>query len=255
MSQANEGSNFYTTGEIATLCGVSVRTVQYYDNRGILVPTELSEGGRRLYTEDDVKRMHIICFLRDAGFPINSISALFADEHPEKIISILLVQQEQTLREELKEQQKKLAIVETIKREMKEIQRFSVESIGDIAHIMKQKNQLARMRILMTVSGIPVSALQLVAIILGITHGMWWLLIPWVCVAVPWGIIMSVYYFKHVAYICPECHDVFQPRLKEAFWAYHTPRMRRLTCPSCGRKGLCIEVYHEVNSENKEKRL
>lgn len=42
----------YTTGEIAKLCGVSVRTVQYYDTRGILTPSELTEGGRRLYSED-----------------------------------------------------------------------------------------------------------------------------------------------------------------------------------------------------------
>ena len=34
----------YTTGELAKLCGVTVRTVQYYDSRGILAPTELSEG-------------------------------------------------------------------------------------------------------------------------------------------------------------------------------------------------------------------
>ena len=47
----------YTTGEIAKLCGVSVRTVQYYDSRNILVPSELSEGGRRLYSEQDLKRM------------------------------------------------------------------------------------------------------------------------------------------------------------------------------------------------------
>lgn len=40
----------YASGEIARLCGVSVRTVQYYDDRGILVPSELSEGGRRLCT-------------------------------------------------------------------------------------------------------------------------------------------------------------------------------------------------------------
>lgn len=45
----------YTTGEIARLCGVSVRTVQYYDDRGILVPSQLSEGGRRLYSDDDLK--------------------------------------------------------------------------------------------------------------------------------------------------------------------------------------------------------
>ena len=44
----------YTTGELAKLCGVTVRTVQYYDARGILIPSELSEGGRRLYSEDDL---------------------------------------------------------------------------------------------------------------------------------------------------------------------------------------------------------
>ena len=98
----------YTTGEIAKLCGVSVRTVQYYDNRGILIPSELSEGGRRLYTENDLKRMHIICFLREAGLPINGISALFAEKNPQNIISILLQQQEEALLDELSESQKKL---------------------------------------------------------------------------------------------------------------------------------------------------
>ena len=236
----------YTTGEIAKLCGVSVRTVQYYDSRSILVPSELSEGGRRLYSEDDLKRMRIICFLREAGIPLGSIGELFAEEHPEKVISILLDQQEQTLREELDEQQKKLSIVETIKRELKEIPNFSVESIGDIAYLMKNKDKLRKMRWTMVLTGIPVTALQWTSIILWITNGLWWLFIVWACVAVPWGIAVSIYYYKHVAYICPECHEIFRPRFKEMFWAYHTPKMRRLTCPRCGHKGLCVEVYNEI---------
>ena len=240
----------YTTGEIAKLCGVSVRTVQYYDFRNILVPSELSEGGRRLYSEDDLKRMRIICFLREAGLPINSIGELFAEEHPEKVISILLDQQEQTLREELEEQQKKLSIVETIKRELKEVKSFSVESIGDIALIMKNKNKLRKMRWAMVLTGIPVTALQWTSIVLWITHGLWWLFVIWACVAIPWGIVVSINYFKRVAYICPECHEVFRPRLKEVFWAYHTPKMRRLTCPKCGHKGLCVEVYAEKEDKN-----
>lgn len=72
----------YTTGEIAKLCGVSVRTVQYYDSRNILIPSELSEGGRRLYSEQDLKRMKIICFLRDAGISINSIGELLSEDNP-----------------------------------------------------------------------------------------------------------------------------------------------------------------------------
>ena len=240
----------YTTGEIAKLCGVSVRTVQYYDSRNILVPSELSEGGRRLYSEDDLKRMRIICFLREAGVPINSIGELFTEEHPEKVISILLDQQEQTLREELEEQQKKLSIVETIKRELKEVKNFSVESIGDIAFVMKNKNKLRKMRWLMVLTGIPVTVLQWVSIVFWITHGLWWLFVIWACVAVPWGIVVSINYFKRVAYICPECHEVFRPRFKEVFWAYHTPKMRRLTCPKCGHRGLCVEVYAETEDKN-----
>ena len=85
MSNMNGDSNLYTTGEVAKLCGVSVRTVQYYDTRNILIPSELSEGGRRLYSEEDVKRMKIICFLREAGISINNIEELLSEEASEKV--------------------------------------------------------------------------------------------------------------------------------------------------------------------------
>ena len=240
----------YTTGEIAKLCGVSVRTVQYYDSRNILVPSELSEGGRRLYSEEDLKRMRIICFLREAGLPINSIGALFVEEHPENIISILLDQQEQILRENLEAQQKKLGIIETIKRELKEIPNFSVETIGDIAHIMRQKNKLTRMRWFIVLTGIPLEVLECVSIILWVTKGLWWLFAVWACVIIPWTVALLVYYYKHVDYICPECHEVFKPSFKEMFFAQHTFKMRRLTCPKCGYKGLCVEVYAEKEDKH-----
>ena len=88
----------YTTGELAKLCGVTVRTVQYYDSRNILSPSELSEGGRRLYSEADLRRMKIICFLRDLGLSINTIGDLLSEPHPEQVIDLLLEQQEKVLR-------------------------------------------------------------------------------------------------------------------------------------------------------------
>ena len=47
------------------------------------------------------------------------------------------------------------------------------------------------------------------------------------------------------AYICPQCHEVFKPKFKAAFFAYHTPTTRKLTCPKCGHKGHCVETYSE----------
>jgi len=234
----------YTTGEIAKLCGVSVRTVQYYDSRGILAPESLSEGGRRLYSDRDVQRLRIICFLREAGISIGSIAELFAEENPEQIISLLLDRQEQTLREERSHIDERLKIVSGIRRGMKELEVFSVQSIGDIAHVMKQKDQLTKMRAQVLAIGIPLTLLQWTAILLWITLGLWWLFVVWAILAIATGSRISVFYFRSVSYICPECHKVFRPRMKEAFWAYHTPTMRRLTCPECGKRGLCIEAYN-----------
>ena len=233
----------YTTGELAKLCGVTVRTVQYYDTRGILIPSELSEGGRRLYSEDDAKRMRIICFLREVDLPIDAISQILKEEHPEKVISLLMEQQEKALSEEIADKQEKLEKLRELKNGLKNRETFSLESIGDIAVCMEGKKNLKKMRWTMVLTGLPVTALQWFSILFWIVKGIWWPFVLWVLVAVPWGIWISRYYFHHVKYICPECHEVFKPTLREAFWANHTPTARKLTCTACGRKGFCVEVW------------
>ena len=40
--------------EIAKLCGVTVRTVQYYDTRGVLIPSELTEGGKSVTAQKTI---------------------------------------------------------------------------------------------------------------------------------------------------------------------------------------------------------
>ncbi len=81
---------------------------QYYDTRGILTPSEISEGGRRLYSEDDFNRIKTICFLRDVGISINSIGELLSKTNLSSVISALLEQQEQLLRKEISERQAKI---------------------------------------------------------------------------------------------------------------------------------------------------
>lgn len=235
----------YTTGEIAKLCSITVRTVQFYDNKGVLSPSELSEGGRRLYSDSDLKKMQVICFLRELDIPIASIKKLFEEENPEKVIALLIEEHHKELSREIAQKKEQLSRLEALKDGLKDIENFSVESIGDIAHTMNNKKKLTKMRWLMVLTGIPVTALQWVSIILWIVKGIWWLFPVWVVSAVVFGVTVSKYYFDHTAYICPECHEVFKPKFKEAFWAYHTPTMRRLTCTKCGHKGMCVEVYSE----------
>lgn len=235
----------YTTGEIAKLCGVSVRTVQYYDSRKILVPSELSEGGRRIYSEEDLQKMKTICFLREIGLSINSIGELLSEEDPGSVISLLLEQQKQMLSKEINERQIKLNMLEQIKRELKDIDNFSVESISDIAHIMENKKKLSKLRWMLITVGIIMDIIEIATAILWINSGIWWPFAVGMCIVVALGVWISMYYFKRVAYICPQCHAVFKPSFKEAFFAYHTPRTRKLTCPKCGHKGHCVETYGE----------
>ena len=233
----------FTTGELAKLCGVTVRTVQYYDARGILIPSELSEGGRRLYSEDDLKRLKVICFLREMDIPIDAISQILKEEHPEKVIGLLIEQQEKALSDEIAEKEKKLDNLHDLKNGLRGKTVISLETIGDIAISMEGKKKLKNMRWMMILTGIPVTALQWFSIIFWIVKGVWWPFVLWVLAAVIWGIWVSRYYFRHVKYICPECHEVFRPTLKEAFWANHTPTARKLTCTACGRKGFCVEIW------------
>ena len=235
----------YTTGEIAKLCGVTVRTVQYYDHRGVLVPSTLSEGGRRLYSDSDLSRMKVICFLRELGLPLDAIGRLLAEEDPGSVIDLLIDQQAAALRDELDERREKLEKLEALKRELKSTAIRSVESIGDIAETMKGKKKLKKIRWAMLLTGLPLTALQWFAIIRGIVTGRWQLLALWAVIAIPYGVLWSRYYYKNVAYLCPKCHEVFRPAFKQVLFARHTPNTRKLTCTKCGHNGFCVEVAAE----------
>ncbi len=233
----------YTTGEMAKLCGITVRTVQFYDQRGILVPSALTEGGRRLYSEEDLKRMKIICFLRDTGLSLDTIGQLLKEEDPGSVIAVLLGQQEQVLREEIGERRKKLDRLAELRNGLKTALPFSIESIGDIATVMESKKKLNKMYRNVFLGGIPLGVLQIVSILLWIFKGIRWPFVLWLVIAVPFGILWSRYYYRHTAYICPQCHEVFRPAFKEAFFARHTMKARKLTCPKCGHHGFCVETW------------
>jgi MerR family transcriptional regulator, thiopeptide resistance regulator len=69
----------YTVGELAGLAGVTVRTLHHYDSIGLLCPGERSAAGYRMYTDDDIVRLHRIIFYRSLGFDLDRIAMLLGD--------------------------------------------------------------------------------------------------------------------------------------------------------------------------------
>lgn len=70
-----EGNNekYYTTGEFAKKAGVTIRTIRYYDKKGLLNPTSRGENGYRLYSGKDFAMLQRILTLKYLGFPLENI--------------------------------------------------------------------------------------------------------------------------------------------------------------------------------------
>ena len=74
-------------GEVAARVGLSLRTIRHYDQVGLVVPSERSAGGFRLYSEADVERLSFIKTLRPLDFTLeqmrdllDTIDAVAADD-------------------------------------------------------------------------------------------------------------------------------------------------------------------------------
>ena len=63
-------------GELAKRTGLTVRTLHHYDEIGLLAPSGRSDSGYRLYSRDDVARLHGIQALRHLGLPLKDIAQL-----------------------------------------------------------------------------------------------------------------------------------------------------------------------------------
>jgi len=66
--------------KVAQLTGVTVRTLRYYDQIGLLKPASKTEGGHRLYAETDLKRLLQIQFLKSTGLPLENIKSMLAED-------------------------------------------------------------------------------------------------------------------------------------------------------------------------------
>jgi len=60
-------------GELAKQTGISIRTLHYYDEIGLLSPSHRTESGHRLYIERDIIRLQQIMSLRQLGFSLQEI--------------------------------------------------------------------------------------------------------------------------------------------------------------------------------------
>ena len=88
--------------EVAKLTGITVRTLHYYDEVGLLKPSEITEAGYRLYSREDLEILQQILFFRELDFPLSQIKEIMNNPNYDKEEALkkqkeLLIQQRQRI--------------------------------------------------------------------------------------------------------------------------------------------------------------
>ncbi|MFC9389402.1 MerR family transcriptional regulator [Streptomyces venezuelae] len=68
-----DGDALYSIGELARRTGLTVKTIRFYSDRGIVAPTDRSPAGYRLYGIDAVARLDLVRTLRELGLDLPTI--------------------------------------------------------------------------------------------------------------------------------------------------------------------------------------
>ena len=101
-----------STGDVAKISGLTIRTLQHYDNIGVLPASGRTEGGRRFYTESDMVKLEHILFYRGLGFSLKQIKKIMIDTQTDKNADELLSAQKIMLYNQIYCVQNSIAAIE-----------------------------------------------------------------------------------------------------------------------------------------------
>lgn len=103
----------YTIKEIADLAGVTTRTLRYYDQLGLLIPSEIGENGYRNYDHNCLLRLQQVLYFREFDVPLKEIQTIL--NHPDFQLLPALENHRDALKDQVKRKNKLLeTLVKTI---------------------------------------------------------------------------------------------------------------------------------------------
>lgn len=139
-----QDERIYTTGEFAKRANVSVRTIRYYDDKGLLKPTVIKESGYRYYSNSDFAKLQKILALKRLGFSLDEIADITKNDKDIGFLKESFDLQLKLIREQITE-------LKQIEQSIKEVS-LSVESKQDtdwnqiisLIHLLSMEETLVR---------------------------------------------------------------------------------------------------------------
>ena len=78
MTVKTSSTNTMHIGELAERTGLSLRTIRHYDDVGLLPATARTDGGFRVFSEDDFERLRVIKQMKPLGFSLEEMAEILA---------------------------------------------------------------------------------------------------------------------------------------------------------------------------------
>ena len=133
--------NYMTVGEIAKRANTTVRTLQHYDREGLLTPSAQSDGGRRLYTDKDVVKLHQIQSMKYLGFSLDDIKNRLISLDTPVEMAALLTEHAADMRGKITALSESLEAIEALKQEVLQIQSVDFKKYAAIIVNLQMKNE------------------------------------------------------------------------------------------------------------------
>ncbi|KQL43613.1 MerR family transcriptional regulator [Brevibacillus choshinensis] len=129
----------WKVGELAKMAGITIRTLRFYDQIGLFSPSGYSPSGYRLYTEKDISRLQQILSLKELGLSLEQIKAVMAGD--QLSLSDIVTIQIDSLKENIRMQQKLLHELENVSSRMQRNEPFTVEHFMNIIRTMRMNHE------------------------------------------------------------------------------------------------------------------
>jgi len=121
-------------GQLARRTGLTVRTLRYYDEIGLLNPSKRMDSGYRLYGVEEIERLHNILALRQLGFSLEEIQSCL--DNPEYSLDNIIIRQMKQVRQDIELKKQLYARLKTMADHIRFAEKISVDELIQTMKVM-----------------------------------------------------------------------------------------------------------------------
>ncbi|MGL4913309.1 MAG: MerR family transcriptional regulator [Romboutsia sp.] len=134
-------AHLYTTGEFAKMAGVTIRTIRYYDTKGILKPSHHNDSGHRLYSDKDFSKLKKILALKYLGLSLDEVMSTELNFEKDDMVNSLKMQKN-IIKNKINHMKIVLNAIETAEVSMKNDNDLNWDKTIDIIEILESEKEL-----------------------------------------------------------------------------------------------------------------